>query len=154
MKYLKDEYDNKTDWDTAYNLWLREFEEIMPSFPKRFLKEFQSYHFHDNIIYNIVLEEKRKKGIPYIQYIIQLYVKDVYHLGTGHILTFHDVTKYKTFLELGGVGCLDWLYCEFLKTQNNNYSFELCVPGRVGGDGKNSIYIEYERLTYKKISLE
>ena len=150
MKYLNIEVfstgPTRKEWDRRYDQWMEEFATIREKFPKRFLKEFDKYHFHDNIINSLTIEKMKppKSGCKYHLNIKLLDYEDRRYI---HDMDFYDVLNFRSDLNFEGiVGVCDWLYSEILPVGKNRFSWEV----RLFGDD-HFIYFDFAKMRYKKI---
>lgn len=138
------EKDDEDKWNRAYKKYSEHFHSISNRFPKSFLKEFQKYQFHDNIIDSITIAKKPLK--TKCQYDICIRLIDYHKKEVIHQLRFTNVRNMKTnMLFEGCAGSFDWLYSEFLEVNENRLSFEVILFE------DSSLYLEFAQLYYKKI---
>lgn len=151
MKYLKPElcekacfYDEyEAEWNERNRLFLEEFQTILSRLPKRFIQEFNKYHFHDNELRKMYIEKKLlTREYKYFLYMDLIDYRDS---SVHHLLTFEDIKNLKTDLVLSDGGNSDWIYCEILPVNNKYLSLEVFLFG------DSSMYFEFTKLRYKKI---
>lgn len=150
MKYLNIKVystgSSRKEWDRRYEQWMEEFASIQDKFPKRFLKEFGKYHFHDNIINSLSIEKIKTKRNG-CRYHLNMKLLDFEDERYIHDMDFFDVQEFKSNLTFDGiVGVCDWIYSEILPAGKNRFSWEIALFG----DGR-SLYFDFAKMRYKKI---
>ena len=118
-------------------------ESIIPRLPKSFVAEYEKRNFHDHIIDFFALKHRAlNRGEKYD---FELQLMDYTDNRIHHYLTFVDVTVLKCDMDFTAfAGYHDWYYSEILPVDDKRFSLEVRLFD------ESSLYIEFNRLRYKK----
>lgn len=159
MKYLKYDIYEKVcsmnqmerdlyaeEWNVCCEEYSKIFEQIAHRLPKAFLKEFNKYHMHDNIVQSILIKrEVLKKGY---RYDLHMKLLDYYDKRIMHSLVFKNIKNLKVDFDFVFAGNCDWIYCEILPVDEMRLSLEVFLFSG------SMLYFEFSRLHYKKMKTD